>query len=148
MWWGATLLTSARPPKGKGKGKEDKVFSAKGIKGKGMGANGKGLDKGTVKGTPVCGQGSADMMLRGVGRFTPTSFFGNPPMLSKNYYPSDRSGNNGVSVCCLECDGGARQTVVRSRPKANKNFMQTPPGLKDDTGLDNCSETVDVGSSR
>ena len=125
-------------PKGKGKGKEDKVFNAKGIKGKGKGANGKGLDKG--KGTPFADtEGSADMMLRGVGRFTPTSF-------RENYnYLVDRSDNSGISVCGLECDAGAWQTVVRRRQKASKNFMEAPPGLKDDNSFDKLSETYDVG---
>ena len=53
----------------------------------------------------------------------------------KYCYPVDRSHNSGVSVL-----------VVRKRGKAsNKNFMQTPPGLKDDNGFDKLSETFDVG---
>ena len=91
--------------------------------------------------------GSADMMLRGVGRVTPTSFRGNPPMLSKKIYNYliGRSDNSGRSVCGLECDAGAWQTVVRKRRKASKNFMETPPGLKDDNRFDKLSETYDVG---
>ena len=76
--------------------------------------------------------GSADMMLRGVGRFK---------ILPCRSFRQERCG------CALFVVRWWRawQTVVRTRQKANKNFVQTPPGLKDDTGFDKCSETVNVG---
>ena len=147
--YGHRLRWRGRPdPEGQGQGERRQSVQCKRDQGEGEGANGKGLDKGKGKGTPFCGHcGKRGHDASRCWTLHPDQLpWKSTNVVEENYnYLVDHSDNSGISVCGLECDAGAWQTVVRKRQKASKNCMEAQPGLKDDNRFDKLSETYDVG---
>ena len=138
-------------PKGKGKGKVDRNFYAKGTKGhekgKGKSAGGKGHDKGKGKGSMVCAHCGKR------GHDTSRCWTLHPEQLpwkstnvvEENYYHQcDHADNNGMSVWSVDYDFVPWVTVT-PRCCSKRNVFPTPPGLKVNNRFDVFSETWDVG---
>ena len=139
-------------PKGKGKGKEDRTFSAKGIKGqekgKGKAAGGKGHDKGKGKGSmfcPHCGKRGHDASR--CWTLHPEQLpWKSANAVEENYYHQyDHVENNGMSVCSVECDGGSWETVTQRNQKTKRSVLPSPPGLQVSNRFEGLSESWDVG---
>ena len=147
------IASDCPTPKGKGKGREDKAFHAKGgkgqEKGKGKGFGGKGPAKGKGKGEVVCSYcGKRGHDASRCWTLHPEQLpWKAANALEESGYHSQYDGGEAVelSVCCLECNGvgEAWETVRRKGTSSKASLAPVPPGLKVNNRFEQLMDSLD-----